>query len=39
MQDLEQVAGTGAAGAIIGRAIYEGRLDLRAAVTTFSASK
>jgi phosphoribosylformimino-5-aminoimidazole carboxamide ribotide isomerase len=36
MQDLEQVAGTGAAGAIIGRAIYEGRLDLRLAVATFT---
>lgn len=36
MTDLEQVASAGAAGAIIGRAIYEGRLDLRAAVATFN---
>jgi phosphoribosylformimino-5-aminoimidazole carboxamide ribotide isomerase len=39
MQDLEQVASAGAAGAIIGRAIYEGRLDLRAALAAFSATK
>jgi phosphoribosylformimino-5-aminoimidazole carboxamide ribotide isomerase len=36
MHDLEQVASTGAGGAIIGRAIYEGRLDLRLAVATFT---
>jgi phosphoribosylformimino-5-aminoimidazole carboxamide ribotide isomerase len=35
LEDLEQVAATGAAGAIIGRALYEGRLDLRAALAAF----
>ncbi|MCL6614493.1 MAG: 1-(5-phosphoribosyl)-5-[(5-phosphoribosylamino)methylideneamino]imidazole-4-carboxamide isomerase [Firmicutes bacterium] len=32
LADLEAVAGTGAAGAIVGKALYDGRLDLRAAV-------
>jgi phosphoribosylformimino-5-aminoimidazole carboxamide ribotide isomerase len=39
MHDLEQVASTGAGGAIIGRAIHEARLDLRAALAAFSATK
>jgi phosphoribosylformimino-5-aminoimidazole carboxamide ribotide isomerase len=32
LEDLRHAAGAGAAGAIIGRALYDGRIDLRAAI-------
>ncbi len=33
MADLEAIAGAGAAGVIIGRALYDGRIDLAEALT------
>lgn len=36
-EDLEACAGAGAAGAIVGRALYEGRLDLSAVLQRFNA--
>jgi phosphoribosylformimino-5-aminoimidazole carboxamide ribotide isomerase len=37
LEDLEACAGAGAAGAIVGRALYEGRLDLSAVLQRFNA--
>jgi phosphoribosylformimino-5-aminoimidazole carboxamide ribotide isomerase len=36
LDDIEAVAATGATGAIIGRALYDGRIDLAEAVTQFA---
>ena len=33
LDDVRRLAGTGVAGCIIGRALYEGRLDLKEAIT------
>jgi phosphoribosylformimino-5-aminoimidazole carboxamide ribotide isomerase len=35
--DLEAIAATGVEGVIVGRALYEGRIDLRAALDRWSA--
>jgi phosphoribosylformimino-5-aminoimidazole carboxamide ribotide isomerase len=39
LEDLAAVRGIGCAGAVVGRAIYEGRLDLAAAVSLIDASE
>ena len=39
MQDIEAVAATGATGAIIGRALYDGRVDLAEAIALFQGSE
>jgi phosphoribosylformimino-5-aminoimidazole carboxamide ribotide isomerase len=39
LADLHAVAGAGAAGAIIGRALYDGRIDLKDALDTIAASE
>ena len=36
VDDIVRCAGAGAAGAIVGRAIYEGAFDLRAALLRFA---